>query len=60
MGLLMSPLGKSSFRCTKGEVSKDVDFFIVDDDVGPLLGAETCQEPNFIKVMVMTFLSQKQ
>ena len=48
----MSPLGKSTLRCTKGEVSKDVDFFIVDNDVRPLLGAEICQELNFIKVMV--------
>ena len=51
-GSTMSPLGKSTLRrTTKGEVSKD-DFFIVDDDVRPLLGAETCQELNFIKVMV--------
>ena len=33
-------------------MSKDVDFFIVDNDVRPLLGAETCQELHFIKVMV--------
>ena len=52
-GSTMSPLGKSTLRhTTKGEVSKSVDFFIVDDDVRPLLGAETCQELNFIKVMV--------
>ena len=31
---------------------KDVDFFIIDEDVRPLLDAETCQELNFIKVMV--------
>ena len=54
-GSTMSPLGKSTLRCTKGEVSKDVDFFIVDDGVRPLLGAETCQELNFIKVMVNDF-----
>jgi len=51
MGLL-SPLGKCTLRCTKGEVRKDVDYFIVDEDVRPLLGAETCQELNFMKVMV--------
>ena len=51
-GSTMSPLGKSTLSCTKGHVSKDVYFFIVDDDVRPLLGAETCQELNFIKVMV--------
>ena len=48
----MSPLGKCTLRCTKGEVHKDVDFFIVDEDVRPLLGAETCPELNLIKVMV--------
>ena len=26
-------------------------FFTTDEDVRPLLGAETCQEPNLIKVM---------
>ena len=47
------PLGKCTLRlCTKGEVSKDVDFFVVDKNVRPLLGAQTCQELNFIKVMV--------
>ena len=51
-GSTMSPLGKCTLRCTKGEVRKDVDFFIVDEDVRPLLGAETRQELNFIKVMV--------
>ena len=51
-GSTVSPVGKSTLRCTKGEMNKDVDFFTVDDDVRPLLGAETCQELNFIKVMV--------
>ena len=51
-GTTMSPLGKSTLTCAKGEISKDVDFFIVDQDVRPLLGAETCQELNLIKVMV--------
>ena len=51
-GSTMSPVGKSTLRCTKGEMTKDVDFFIGDDEVRPLLGAETCQELNFIKVMV--------
>ena len=37
---------------TIGEVSNDVDFFVVDKNVRPLLGAQTCQELNFIKVMV--------
>ena len=52
IGTTMSPLGKSTLTCAKGEISKDVDFFIVDQDVRPLLGAETCQELNLIKVMV--------
>ena len=51
-GTTMSPLGKSTLTCAKGEISKDVDFFIIDQDVRPLLGAETCQELNLIKVMV--------
>ena len=51
-GSTMYPLGKCTFRCTKGEVSKDVNFFVVDKNVRPLLGAQTCQELNFIKVMV--------
>ena len=55
----MSPIGKSTLSCSKGHVSKDVDFFIVDDDVRPLLGAETCQELNFIKVMVNDVTTSK-
>ena len=51
-GTTMSPMGKSTLTCAKGEISKDVDFFIIDQDVRPLLGAETCQELNLIKVMV--------
>ena len=31
---------------------KDVDFVVVDKDVRPLLGAQTCQKLNFFKVMV--------
>ena len=58
-GSTMSPLGKSTLSCSKGHVSKDVDFFIVDDDVRPLLGAETCQELNFIKVMVNDVTTSK-
>ena len=50
-GSTMYPLGKCTLRCTKGEVSKDVDFVVVDKDVRPLLGAQTCQEVTFIKVM---------
>lgn len=37
-GSTMYPLGKCTPRCTKGEVSKDVDFVVV-EDVRPLLGA---------------------
>ena len=33
-------------------MTKDVDFVIVDDEVRPLLGAETGQELNCIEVMV--------
>ena len=51
-GSTMYPLGKCTLRCTKGEVSNDVDFFVVYKNVRPLLGAQTCQELNFIKVMV--------
>ena len=51
-GSTVYPLGKCTLRCTRGEVSKDVHFFVVDKNVRPLLGAQTCQELNFIKVMV--------
>lgn len=39
----MTPLGKCTLKCVKGEMSRDADFFITDEDVRPLLGAETCQ-----------------
>ena len=58
-GSTMYPLGKCTLRCTKVEVSKDVDFFVVDKDVRPLLGAQTCQELNFIKVMVSDFANSE-
>ena len=47
----MTPLGKCTLKCVKGEMSRDADFFITDEDVRPLLGAETCQELNLIRVM---------
>lgn len=42
-GTTMTPLGKCTLKCVKGEMSRDADFFITDEDVIPLLGAETCQ-----------------
>lgn len=51
-GSTMYPLGKCTLRCTKIEVSKDVDFFVIVKDVRPLLGTQACQELNFIKMMV--------
>ena len=53
-GCTMYPLVKCTLKCTKGEVSKDVDFFVVDKNVRPLLGAQTCQELNFIKVVMVS------
>ena len=50
-GTTVTPLGKCTLKCAKGEMSRDADFFITDEDVRPLLGAETCQELNLIKVM---------
>ncbi|CAH3018221.1 unnamed protein product [Porites evermanni] len=50
-GTTMTPLGKCTLKCAKGEMSRDADFFIINEDVRPLLGAETCQELNLIKVM---------
>ena len=35
----------------KGEMCRDADFFINGEDFRSLLGAETCQELNLIKVM---------
>lgn len=50
-GTTMTPLGKCTPKCVKGEMSRDADFFITDEDVRPPLGAETCQELNLIRVM---------
>ena len=36
-GSTLSQVSKSSLRSTKGEMTKDVDFFIVNDDIRPLL-----------------------
>ena len=51
----MKPLSlhlESAFsNVPKGEMSRDADFFITDKDFRPLLGAETCQGLNLIKVM---------
>ena len=51
----MKPLSlhlESAFsNVPKDEMSRDADFFIIDKDFRPLLGAETCQELNLIKVM---------
>lgn len=37
-GFIMYLFGKCIFRCIKGEVSNDVDFFVVDKNVRLLLG----------------------
>ena len=50
-GTTMTPLGKCTLKCAKGEMSTDADFFITDEDVRPILGAELCQELNLIKVI---------
>ena len=50
-GTTMTPLGKCTLKCAKGEMSRDADFFLIDENVRPLLDAETCQELNLIKVM---------
>ena len=34
-----------------GKCRSILNFFIIDEDVRPLLGAKTCQEMNLIKVM---------
>ena len=51
----MKPLSlhlESAFsNVPKGKMSRDADFFIIDKDFRPLLGAETCQGLNLIKVM---------
>ena len=51
----MKPLSlhlESAFsNVPKGKMSRDADFFIIDKDFRPLLGAETCQELNLIRVM---------
>ena len=40
-----------SQMCLKSEMKRDAGFFIIAEDVRPLLGAETCQGLNLIKVM---------
>ena len=50
-GTTMTPLGKCTLKCAKGKMSTNADFFITDEDVRRLLGAEICQELNLIKVM---------
>ena len=34
----MTLLGKCALKCAKGEMSRDAEFFIIDDHVRPLLG----------------------
>ena len=50
-GTTMTPLGKCTLKCAKSEMSREQIFFISDEDVRHLLGAETCQELNLITVM---------
>ena len=50
-GTTMTPLGKCTLKCAKGEMNTDADLFITVEDVRPILGAELCQELNLIKVM---------
>ena len=52
MDLLCIHLGSALSDQYQSEVSKDVDFFVADKNFRPLLGAQTCQELSFIKVMV--------
>ena len=51
-GTVMNPLGKCTLMCSNGKVSEKLDFFVVQENVKPLLGAESCQKLEFIKVMV--------
>ena len=44
-------LESSLSNVPKGEMSRDAYFFIIYDDFRLLLGAETCQELNLIRVM---------
>ena len=44
-------LESSLSNVPKGEMSRDAYFFIIHDDFRLLLGAETCQELNLIRVM---------
>ena len=48
----MYPVGKCNLTCKKGEVSQNAEFQVVDKELRPRLGAETCQKLNFIKVLV--------
>lgn len=55
-GIIMIFFGKCIFKCVKGEMSRDVDFFIIDEGVRFLLGVEICQELNLIRVMISDIL----
>ncbi|KAL9974507.1 hypothetical protein ACROYT_G011549 [Oculina patagonica] len=48
-----------TLRCPKGEVSKDVDFFVVDKEFRPLFGAQTCQKLNVIKEVVSDIVNSE-
>ena len=59
-GTTINAVGKCTLKCAKGEMSRDTNFFITDEDIRPLLGAETYQELNLVtRLWQMTFQSQK-
>ena len=51
-GAVMYPVGKCKLKCTRDGSSHVLEFQVVNGDVRPLLGAESCQRLNFLKVVV--------
>ena len=48
----MYSIEKCDLICKKGGVSKNVEFQVVDKELRPRLGTETCQNLNLIKIFV--------
>ena len=51
-GDIIYPVGKCKLKCTRGVLQCILEFQVVDGDVKPLLGAESCQKLQFLKVLV--------
>ena len=48
-GAVMYPVGKCKLKCTREGSSHVLKFQVVDEDVRPLLSAESCQKVEFLE-----------